>query len=245
MHPIYTNYRADFVETARGCVSSAFSPTASAKLGSECAVPAWARPPRTAVGRNCPRFDCGFRVGAALVAARPSDRAAGGARSNQALPKRFSSCWRVSSMATGRPWGQYLLPGGPVRRGPREDSTSSGQVNCPCGKVFASGENTWTRQRREARSNQALPKRFSSCWRVSSMATGRPWGQYLLPGGPVRRGPREDSTSSGQVNCPCGKVFASGENTWTRQRREARSNQALPKRFSSCWRVSSMATGRP
>ena len=135
MHPIYTNYRADFVETARGCVSSAFSPTASAKLGSECAVPAWARPPRTAVGRNCPRFDCGFRVGAALVAARPSDRAAGGARSNQALPKRFSSCWRVSSMATGRPWGQYLLPGGPVRRGPREDSTSSGQVNCPCGKV--------------------------------------------------------------------------------------------------------------
>ena len=136
MHPIYTNYRADFVETARGCVSSAFSPTASAKLGSECAVPAWARPPRTAVGRNCPRFDCGFRVGAALVAARPSDRAAGGARSNQALPKRFSSCWRVSSMATGRPWGQYLLPGGPVRRGPREDSTSSGQVNCPCAKVL-------------------------------------------------------------------------------------------------------------
>ena len=135
MHPIYTNYRADFVETARGCVSSAFSPTASAKLGSECAVPAWARPPRTAVGRNCPRFDCGFRVGAALVAARPSDRAAGGARSNQALPKRFSSCWRVSSMATGRPWGQYLLPGGPVHRGPREDFTSSGQVNCPCGKV--------------------------------------------------------------------------------------------------------------
>ncbi len=179
MHPIYTNYRADFVETARGCVSSAFSPTAPAKLGSECAVPAWARPPRTAVGRNCPRFDCGFHVGAALVAARPSDRAAGGARSNQALPKRFSSCWRVSSMATGRPWGQYLLPGGPVHRGPREDFTSSGQVNCPCGKVFAGGENTWTRQRREARSNQALPKRFSSCWRVSSMATGRPWGQYL------------------------------------------------------------------
>ena len=148
MHPIYTNYRANFVETARGCVSSAFSPTAPAKLGNECAVPAWARPPRTAVGRNCPRFDCGFRVGAALVAARPSDRAAGGARSNQALPKRFSSCWRVSSMATGRPWGQYLLPGGPVHRGPREDFTSSGQVNCPCGKVFAGGENTWTRQRR-------------------------------------------------------------------------------------------------
>ena len=114
MHPIYTNYRADFVETARGCVSSAFSPTASAKLGSECAVPAWARPPRTAVGRNCPRFDCGFRVGAALVAARPpricaasGETACQTARVSPSRPHSHASRWRAGTSPAPTP--------GPVR----------------------------------------------------------------------------------------------------------------------------------
>ena len=132
----------------------------------------------------------------------------------------------------------HLLPARPAKsptsRGPLSDFTCSGQMNCPCAKVFASGENACTAlpRRPAPRGPEGKAKMLPPLLLVQledsqerlCRQLHRAQAPHLLPARPAKsptsRGPLSDFTCSGQMNCPCAKVFASGENACT----------ALPRR---------------
>ena len=71
------------------------------------------------------------------------------------LFEAFSSCWRVSSMASAAREEAILAPRRTCPPGGPERILHPRGKWCPCGKVFAGGENT-ERAKGAARSNQAL-----------------------------------------------------------------------------------------
>ena len=103
---------------------------------------------------------------------------------------------------------------------------SSGGVNPPCGKVFAHGENAWTRRSARARfavrgdwGKHYCNSSSSAIHRAATASDGirqSPHETLRVPWGPGYL------KSSGGVNPPCGKVFAHGENAWTRRSARAR-----------------------